>query len=405
MKFNPLKDIGPGILIASAFIGPGTITVCTKAGIDFGYSLIWALIISIIATIILQGMAARLGLIYKNGLATAIKQELKHPFLKWFSLLLIIAAILIGNSAYQAGNISGGVLGLSTIFPNTQINFAGFDFNYLILILSFIAFVILYIGQYKWLEKIFVLLVLLMSLSFVITVILIQPDIGIILHHAFVPSQPTGSILTIIGLIGTTVVPYNLFLHASIVREKWHNPNQLHKVRLDTLLSLTIGGIVSISVVICAATFQGSSLNSLQDLAKGLTPLYGKFASILMGIGMFSAGITSAITAPLAAAYVAKGCFGWTGDLKSIPFRATWMTVLFVGTAVALVGKKPIEIIYFAQIANGLLLPLMIVFLLWISNKVSIMGKFKNNRWQNFAGLIILSFSILLFAKTIAQFL
>ena len=109
---NPFRNIGPGILVAAAFIGPGTVTVCTLAGVQFGFALLWALSISIIATIVLQETSARIGLVTQKGLSQVLRDELKNPFLRKCILALVLVAIVFGNAAYEAGNISGGVLGI-----------------------------------------------------------------------------------------------------------------------------------------------------------------------------------------------------------------------------------------------------------------------------------------------------
>jgi len=400
-KFNPFKSIGPGTLIAAAFIGPGTVTLCSKAGISFGYALLWALLLSTIATIVLQEMAARLGLISQKGLAEIIRTELNNKWVSYSAVTLIIAAILIGNSAYQAGNISGGVLGLNTIFPKAGIQIGDFHWNFFPLFIGLIAFTLLYMGQYKTIERALVTLVLFMSLSFIITALMTSPNWGNIAQGLFIPQLPEGSLITVIGLIGTTVVPYNLFLHASLIKEKWNGKDDLKKVRKDTLISIVLGGVVSLSIVIAAASVQLDSLNSAADLAKGLEPLYGQNAKYLLAIGLFSAGITSAITAPLAAAYVARECFGWDNNLKSAKFRAVWMSILMIGVLVATFGKSPIQIIQFAQVANGLLLPIIAIFLFWIMNQTKILGNYTNNFLQNCIGGIILFITIGLALKTL----
>ena len=109
--FDRLKNLGPGIVVAAAFIGPGTVTTATIAGAGFGYTLLWAILFSILATIVLQEMSARLGIVSQLGVGQAIRQKLQSPILKWFAFILVIGAILIGNAAYEAGNITGDVLG------------------------------------------------------------------------------------------------------------------------------------------------------------------------------------------------------------------------------------------------------------------------------------------------------
>lgn len=399
-KISPFKNIGPGTLIAAAFIGPGTVTVCSISGASYGFTLLWAVLLSIFATIILQEMSARLGLIYGKGLAEAVKSQVSNKWIKWAVIGLMLAAILVGNSAYEAGNISGGVLGLEIIWPNSELLIGSMTINYLVLVLGFLAFLILYIGNYKILEKVLVSLVLLMSLSFITAAILTKPDWYLVIKGLFIPSQPEGSLLTIIGLVGTTVVPYNLFLHSALVKEKWTDKTDLRKAQNDTIISILLGGLVSMSIVISAAAVNNTEIANGVDLAKGLEPLFGVYAQYFLGVGLFAAGITSAITAPMAAAYVAKGCFGWTGGIKSTPFRLVWILVLGIGIITASLNLKSIEIIQFAQIANGLLLPIVAVFLWYILNQTQIMGQYKNSVWQNILTAVIVFFTIMLSIKT-----
>jgi Mn2+/Fe2+ NRAMP family transporter len=388
------NKLGPGILVAAAFIGPGTITACTIAGVGFGYALLWAMLLSILATIILQEMSARVGIITQKGLAEVIREQLKVSWLRYFIMAVILSAIVIGNTAYEAGNISGATLGLEVL--------AGADYAPLYpWIIGLIAFLLLYLGSYKTLEKVFISLVLMMSVSFLLTAILTKPDIKEVLMGLIKPVIPKNSLFNIIALIGTTVVPYNLFLHASLVREKWNSLDDLASARRDTFLSIGLGGIISIAIIISAAAISTTEVKDALDLAKGLEPLYGKSAKYLMGIGLFAAGITSAITAPLAAAYVANSCFGWNAKVSDLKFRVVWMVVLFIGVITLSFGIRPIVIIQFAQVANGLLLPIIAIILIWIVNKASVLGKFKNSIWQNVSAIIIIILVIALGAKSI----
>ncbi|MCD6544910.1 MAG: divalent metal cation transporter, partial [Flavobacteriaceae bacterium] len=281
------------------------------------------------------------------------------------------------------------------------ISIFSFTFNYLNLILGFLAFVILYISNYKIMEKILIVLVLLMSFSFVITAIITKPDLSLIFKGIFIPKIPDGSLLIITGLIGTTVVPYNLFLHASLAKEKWLTKEDLPLARKDTYIAVILGGIVSMSIIISASASNLTSIHNAMDLAKGIEPLYGNAAKYFLAIGLFAAGITSAITAPLAAAFVVKGMMGWENGLKSKRFKAVWMFILLLGVLFASLGIKPIEIIKFAQITNGLLLPIISAFLLWVMNKKDVLGKYTNNVIQNIFGFIILGLAIFLGLKSI----
>lgn len=391
--FKWIKNIGPGTLVAAAFIGPGTVTVCTKAGVQFGYGLLWAMLLSIVATIVLQEMAARTGIITQKGLAEVIKEQITSPFLRRSAIFLILGAIVIGNAAYEAGNISGASLGMQVF---GEANAALYP-----ILIGIIAFVLLFIGNYKILERSLVTLVLLMSISFLITAILTKPDLIAILKGTFIPTIPNDGILIIIGLIGTTVVPYNLFLHASLVKEKWKTAEELSTARKDTLISIILGGIVSMAIIIAATATTGGNIANAFDLAKGLEPLYGTYAKYLLGLGLFAAGITSAITAPLAAAYVAKSCFGWNASLKDNRFRAVWAIILILGVVFSSLKFKPLEVITFAQVANGLLLPIVAIFLVWIVNKANVLGKHKNTLFQNILAVFIILITIILGIKGI----
>lgn len=389
------KKIGPGVLVAAAFVGPGTITMCTLAGVRFGYALIWALLVSIIATIALQGMAGRIGLITQNGLVDVVRTELKTNWARNTVIAIVLGAILVGNAAYEAGNIGGATLGLEQLLPQPQLKI------FLPAIIGVIIFILLWFSSYKILEKIFVGLVGIMGVSFVICAIITRPSITGILKGMFVPQLPEDGLLTVIALVGTTVVPYNLFLHASLVKEKWNSKSDLKAVNWDTIVSIGLGGLVSMAILITASAAPISEINNALDMAKALEPLFGKMAFLFMAIGLLAAGITSAITAPLAAAYVAGSCFGWEGGMQNKKFKMVWVIVLLCGVIFLSFDIKPIEVIQFAQVANGILLPIMALLLLWIVNKKSVMGENKNTVLQNTFGIAIVAFAIFLGAKSI----
>lgn len=397
------KNIGPGPLVAAAFIGPGTVTVCTLAGVGFGYALLWAMLFSVFATIVLQEMSARLGVITQKGLSEVIRTEIKNPVFKTVVIVLMLSAIVVGNAAYEAGNIRGGVLGLETLFGNPSVEIGVFDVNVFSLIIGLVAFLILTIGNYKTLERILVTMVVVMSVAFLVTAILTKPNLIEVFKGLFGFKMPKESVLTVVGLIGTTVVPYNLFLHAALVKEKWRAESDLQYARKDTIVAVVLGGVVSMCIIISASAIQTKTISNAADLALGLEPLFGSFSKYFMAIGLFSAGITSAITAPLAAAYVASGCLGWSTNLKSKTFKGVWLFVLVLGVVFSSLGIKSIELIKFAQVANGLLLPLVAVFLIWVMNKSELLGKYKNSLLQNVVGIVILLVAIFLGLKSVLK--
>ncbi len=401
---NRFKGIGPGILITAAFIGPGTITTCTLSGAGFGYALLWGLVFSVFATIILQEMTARLGIVGKRGLGEALRGEFKRPLPRLIAIFLVLSAIVIGNAAYETGNILGASLGMIELSGVSKINFFTLELSIWGPIIGIIAFLLLIFGTYKSLERILITLVLLMSVSFITTAIIIGPELQAVFKGMFVPQIPTGSLYMLIGLIGTTVVPYNLFLHASTVQEKWKAEKDLSTARYDLFFSVIWGGLISMSIVITAATaFYGSNaeIKGASDLASQLKPLLGNWAGIFMSVGLFAAGISSAITAPLAAAYAASGILGWKIDLKSMRFKAVWMVILLIGIVFSAIGFSPIQAIVFAQFANGVLLPVIAVYLLIIMNNRKVLGDFINKPVQNVMGILVVLIMIGLGIKSI----
>lgn len=377
------RYFGPSTLIAAAFIGPGTLTVCTVAGVETGYDLLWVLLFSIICTIVLQEMSARLGLATQRGLGEAIRKQFPGGISRILVFFLVVGAILIGNAAYEAGNISGGNLGLELLIGK-----AG---SYPILI-GLPCAVLLYFGGYRWVEKLLIGLVVVMSVCFLVTTILVRPDLSAVLA-GFVPSFPDGDrLLLLMAVVGTTVVPYNLFLHASTVSKKYGPDASLRDLRIENVVAVTLGGVISVLIVITAAASSSvvGEVNNAPDLAVQLEPIFGSSATMLMGIGLLAAGVSSALTAPLAAAYAARGLFGWSSDDRDPKFRAVWAVILLIGIGVANSGFKPLVIIRFAQVTNALLLPAVAVYLLYVVNSKRILGSQTNSLLVNLlAGLVI----------------
>jgi manganese transport protein len=378
---------GPGSLVTAAFIGPGTITTCSLAGAGFGYALLWGLVFSIIATIVLQEMSARLGIITRSGLGEALLKQFSSPFSKIVTAILVISAIGIGNAAFETGNILGASLGLQSLFEPGD-----FNIRFWSVVTGIVSFVLLIIGSYKLIEKVLISLVILMSLLFLATAVIISPQLPGILKGMFIPSIPKGSIVALVGLIGTTVVPYNLFLHASAVQERWTDPGDLPEARIDISVSVVLGGFISMAIVVTsAAAFfgTGNSIINASDLGIQLEPLLGRWAKYCISLGLFAAGVSSAITAPLAAAYATTGILGWGKNLNSLRFRFIWILILLTGVVFSVIGFNPISAIVFAQVANGILLPVIAIYLLWVMNSNKIMGKNVNTALSNIFGVIV----------------
>ncbi|MGA1546730.1 MAG: Nramp family divalent metal transporter [Flavobacteriaceae bacterium] len=395
------SNLGPGPLIAAAFIGPGTITLCTLVGINYGLDLLWAVLIAILAAMILQTMSIKIGLIGQKNITEALQSELETPWVKQIVIGLIFIAILIGNTAYEAGNISGAVLGIEALFGTYFFDFFGFLINPYSLFIGTIAVVLLGTGKHKLIERFMIGLVIIMSISFLFTAIVTKPSLHRLFTGLFTFNVPEGSFLMIIGLVGTTIVPYNLFLHTALVKEKWKNANSLPLAIKDLIIALGLGGLISMSVIITSAGVEIDELSNAADLAMGLEPLFGKLAKYFMALGLFAAGITSTITAPLAAAYVVCGCFGWNTNLGSKHFKVIWFLIIAFGVVISATSIKLISIIQFAQVVNGVVLPLIAGLLLWMVNKRSLLGNLKNNTFQNALGGLVVLIALFLSIRTL----
>ena len=396
--FKTLRNIGPGVIVTSAFIGPGTVTLCILSGIEFGYSLIWCIVFSIIATCYLQETSSRLGIISRRGLSEIIT-DIDNNFIRKIAISFIFLSLFIGNTAYESGNISGTSMGLETFIGSSSLIILNQEINLNPIFIGLILILIVGNGSYKTFEKFLVFLVSLMSLTFIFLAIISKPSISQLLS-GLVPSVDENNFIYVIGLIGTTVVPYNLFLHSYISKNKWKNQNDYKKSLLDTIVSIVFGGIISLSIIITSASahtlFNGLEIKNAVDLGNQLSPVLGNSSKYFISIGLFCAGITSSITAPIATSYALSGIFKYKPKWDDASFKKVSYTVIIIGVLFSSLSYKPIVVIKFAQFINGLFLPLIAGFLLWSVNKRKIMGDFTNSARYNLLGIFIIIISLLI---------
>ena len=388
-----MRRFGPGMLVAAAFIGPGTVTTASIAGANFGFVLMWALLLSIIVTFVLQEMSSRLGIVSGLGLSEALRSSINNHFLKAFLMILIVSALGIGNAAFEVGNITGAAIGLSQI-SNLSISSS-------VLIVGILVLILLGTRIFKMLEQILTVLVVIMSLLFLLTMITIEIDYSKLLRGLLIPNATPSSLLTIMALIGTTVVPYNLFLHADASKRKWKDQEvtqALNNSRVDTAISIGLGGLITLAIMSTSAVaFFGSSMEiSSENLARQLEPILGSYSSYIFNFGLFVAGITSAVTAPLAASIAVTEALGWKNDPSSFRFKLVWIIILLIGVLFAYFGTKPLQAILFAQATNALLLPFLALFLFYVVNNSRLMGSHKNTITINMIALIIIMAVVLL---------
>jgi manganese transporter len=386
---DKIKAIGPGAVITASFIGPGTVASCTRAGADFGYTLLWTVLFSTIATIVLQEMSARLGIVTRNGLGEAIANTFENSKLKKISIWLVGISIVSGCAAYIAGDLAGTALGLSTLIEVKT--------NILAPIIGVIVLGLVYKGSFKMLERLLTILVALMAIIFITTMIITKPNLNDIFSGTFIPAIPENGILMVIAIIGTTIVPYNFFIHTASAKNTWKNPDELELSKWDIYFSISTGGLITAAILITSAvTMRGVIVKTAADLAIQLEPLLGKYAKYCLSLGIFAAGLSSAIATPLGASYTLAGLFGWKYDNSDNRFKITNILIVLMGILGSATGFNPISLILSSQILNGIILPVVVIYLVYSTSQKKLLGEYRNNKFQNTIGWIVAVISLIL---------
>lgn len=377
-----------GSVISAAFIGPGTVTSAAVAGADFGLSLLWALTFSTLACLVLQESAARLAATSGLDLGQALRAQYAGRAAGWFVLPLVFGAIVLGCAAYQAGNIVGAVAGaaLAVDWPRKTLT----------LVIGLLAATLLWSGGPRRVARVLAALVAVMGAAFLVSAWRLGPAARDVLAGALIPARPQGSDLVVLGLIGTTVVPYNLFLGAGIARGE-----SLDALRFGLGVAVLLGGVISMGVVVCGTAVTGAF--DFEALAGVLAERLGPAARGLFAAGLFAAGLSSAVTAPLAAAITTRGLFAAPHDPRWADggrrFRAVWGAVLVVGLGLGLADVRPVSAILLAQALNGVLLPLAALFLLLATNDRRMLGPQTNGFASNAAMAAVLLVTFVLGAR------
>jgi manganese transport protein len=386
---------GPGVLITSAFIGPGTVTICLLAGVHTGLRLLWAVVFSTIATIVIQDMCIRLGYFSKKGLEESAFSKMKQPLTKKVISLFIFLAIIVGNTAYQSGNVAGTGLGVEMM---------DFGLDRSIVLIGVFIFCMFFIlkGSYELIKQVLSILVFFMSVTFLLVAVLQFPNWVDLLEGCLVPKFEKKELLLIAGLIGTTIVPYNLFMHTTLVAEQ--KEMGINALRKDSFFAIALGGLISMAIVIIGNKAKGMGLSNASEMASLLGNTAGVFSKYLLGLGLCCAGLSSALTAPLAAGLVAAGLFGWDKDFRSYKLKSVLIFVLTIGFIVAYTQMKTLYVIKIAQVLNGILLPFFAIYLLWILNDRDLMKVHKNTTPQNILGALVVLVTLILCVRSILVF-
>ena len=351
-------------VIAAAFIGPGTVTTAASAGASYGLTLLWALVFSTGACLVLQEASARLTVVSGRNLGQALRQQYQKGPRKGAVMLLVLGAVVVGCAAYEAGNILGGVSG--------AVMATGWPAQILTLLSGLIAGVLLWRNPPQTVARSLSVVVAVMGVAFLCTAFLQRPSLGGLLRASLMPSMPAGSGILVLGLVGTTVVPYNVFLGSGLAEGQG-----LRDLRMGLIVAVGLGGLISMAVLVTGTAVEGQF--SFVALSRVLAERLGGWAASLFAIGLLGAGLSSAITAPLAAAVTARSLLEKEGEEESWSstswrYRVVWLGVLGVGLGFGLSGVKPVPAIILAQALNGLLLPMVAVFLFLAVNDRRLMG-------------------------------
>jgi len=348
MKNNKISSIILWSVISAAFIGPGTITTAVSAGSKFKLDLLWAVGFATLACIVVQETAARITI--SSGMSLGETFRIRFGD-RWGKLLQFAMGwiVISGCAAFEAGNLVGAVAGLSLV-TNTNA-------TYLMLILSFAAGVLLWLERPYWISGLMMVLVGLMGVAFIYLAFTSHYSFDQILSSLYKPSFPNGSLVLVLGLIGTTIVPYNIFLGSGISSQQ-----SIPLMRIGLIVSVLLGGAITAFILIAGTLVPDFS--TFNELMISFKNEIGTTGVVALSAGLFGAGFSSLITAPYAASVIASTVFGW----RKWRVFLVWSLVIITGLIFGISEFKPVSLIITVQALNGIILPFLIFILIVIVN-------------------------------------
>ena len=390
-----LALVGPGIITANVDNDAGGIYTLSVAGARYGYGLLWTLIPITVALIVVQEMVARMGVVTGKGLADLIREE--YGFRATFFLMILGLAANLGTTVADFAGLASGmsVLGVSRYF--------------VVPLGALIVWTLVVKGTYRMVEKVF-MVACLFYVAYPISAVLSHPNWSESLVRTVKPSLhfESGYIYMLIGLVGTTITPWMQFYLQSAVVEKGLKIENYFHSRWDVILGCIVTDVVSFFVIVaCAATIYASGHRQIRDAADAalaLGPLAGEAATVLFAFGLCNASLFAASVIPLSTAYCVCEGMGVESGLNKRFHEAPAFYWLYTGLIVisaliviVLREEMQIPIILLSQVANGILLPFVLIFMLRLSNRVDLMGKYRNTRasnaiaWPTSAAMIVLT--------------
>jgi len=383
-----LAVLGPGLITASSDNDAPGIATYSMAGSTYGYSFLFIILIVTIGEVIIQEMAARMGVVTGKGTADLIREHFGVKVTAFAMCSLLFANL--GTTVAQIAGIaaSAELFGVSRYIAAP--------------IAAIFVSVLVLNGSYKHIEKILLALSL-SAISYIISVILINPPWGEIVNAAVIPqiSLDVSFIITALATIGTTITPWGIFYMQASVADKGLATQDYKYTKLDVIIGTTWGNVISAFIIICtAATLfkHGISVETAEQAAMALEPLAGNWARILFSVGLLGASILALSVLPLSTTYAFCEAFGFERGLnrkfKEAPifyFIYAGMIILSVGI-VLIPGIPLFPIMWLSQTLNALLLPLLLVLVLKLSNNKRLLGKWTNSGFQNFLGIALTAF-------------
>jgi Mn2+/Fe2+ NRAMP family transporter len=375
-----LAVLGPGFITANVDNDPGGILTYSQAGAQFGYQLLWTLIPITVALIVVQEMAARMGAITGKGLSDLIREEfgLRATF---FTMVVLGLADFFNIASEFAGLASGlGIFGVS---------------KYLVVpVGAAVVWMVIVRGRYKPVERI-LLLASLVYFAYPVSAFLAKPDWDLALKQTFLPTLVANRdyLIVVVGLIGTTITPWMQFYLQAAVVEKGIDARHYGMCRLDVITGCIVTDLIAFFIVVaCGATIYHSNHPKIDDVAQAavaLVPFAGKFAALLFAVGLINASLLSAAILPLATSYNFCEGLGFESGIdkrfsEAPIFYWLYTFLVFGGAAFVLIPHLPLlKLIVWSQVANGILLPFVVIYMLLLINRPRLMGAYKNKRWQN----------------------
>ena len=374
-----LSVIGPGIITANVDNDAGGIATYSLAGAQFGYSLLWTLIPITVALIIVQEMAARMGVVTGKGLADLIREN--YGIKVTFYLMILLLLTDLGNTVAE---FAGWAAAMEIFGVNKYIS---------VPIGALLIWWLVVKGTYRTVEKVF-LVACTIYVTYIISGFLAHPPWKTILVQMVVPqiSFQTDYLIMLIGVIGTTIAPWMQFYLQSAIVEKRVEIQQYRISRLDVILGCVFTDVVAFFIIVaCAATlFENHiTVETAKDAALSLAPLAGKFAAELFAFGLANASLFAASILPLATAYYVCEGFGWEAGInktfKEAPqFMWLYTGLIVIGAVSILIPNAPLlKIMLLSQVANGMMLPFVLIFMIFLINDPHLMGDYTNSRFLN----------------------